>query len=65
MKRTTMDEEAYLHGTEHSYGICSACGEVTAGGCEPDMVDGECEYCGAYAVIGFENALCCGIIDLE
>jgi hypothetical protein len=37
-------------------GFCRACGAEVEG-CEPDMEGGECELCGADAVVGAENLL--------
>lgn len=37
-------------------GFCITCGNEQ-GGCEPDMIDGECEACGEHTVYGAEELL--------
>ena len=38
-------------------GFCIACGAEIICGCEPDMINGPCECCGARAVYGAEELL--------
>lgn len=45
-------------------GLCLACGEWTSGGVEPDAEEYECEVCGSHAVIGAEDALIRGRVEI-
>lgn len=59
-----LDEETYREECDAMAGLCLACGEVVNhGDVEPDAVEYECQACGEHAVMGLENALLGG--DLE
>jgi hypothetical protein len=60
----TISVEEYEQLREEYYGICVNCGEYEDG-CEPDLKDGECEYCGRNSVFGIEEALLDGKIVIE
>lgn len=45
-------------------GFCLACGEFTCGGVEPDAEGYECPYCDAMKVVGTEQALLLGSVDI-
>jgi hypothetical protein len=60
--RMTAGEYMQLH--EDGAGICEACGRVQACGIEPDAEDYECEHYGEYAVLGMEEDLLRGRIEI-
>ena len=45
-------------------GVCLACGEWSCGGVEPDAEAYECESCGAFEVVGAEQAMVMGEIRI-
>jgi hypothetical protein len=49
---------------EDGGGFCLNCGHIQEGGVEPDAEDYECEHCGANAVLGMEEALLRGRIEI-
>ena len=65
MNRFACDVEEYQGHCDEYDGICVQCGEWSCGGVEPDAEKYECESCGAKAVMGAENALLFGILDIE
>ena len=51
-------------GIDAYQGICISCTEFKD--CvEPDAENYECECCGAFEVMGLEQALICGKIEIE
>jgi hypothetical protein len=60
----TMNRADYSAHVRDSDGLCVACGAYTAGGVEPDADSYECEECGEPKVMGFENALIDGWIEV-
>jgi hypothetical protein len=59
-----MTQDSYLAMTESYNGLCLECGETREGGCEPDAEKYECYSCGAHAVMGAENAMMAGHIEI-
>ena len=57
-------EEFQLH-SNNSDGICSACKEISYGSIEPDARNYPCEVCGEEAVVGMEDALIEGLINIK
>lgn len=62
--RYRIDEETYMSHVENYDGVCKACGETTAGGVEPDATGYECFSCGALKVVGMEEALLEGFVEI-
>jgi len=61
--RLTM--QAYKHHADLYDGYCTACDDITnTGGVEPDAEGYECEVCGGNSVMGIEQALIAGHIDV-
>jgi hypothetical protein len=56
-------EEYHQHRGDYD-GLCTACMEWTDGGVEPDAEEYECENCGEPQVIGAEQALLLGKLDI-
>jgi DNA-directed RNA polymerase subunit RPC12/RpoP len=59
----TISSYEYIEGSENYEEICLACGE-TQSGVEPDAEGYQCESCGSRRVIGFEQALLVGAIQI-
>jgi len=59
-----MTEAEYLAHCNCSNGLCTECEEIQEGGVEPDAEEYECEACKAHAVMGMEQALLNGHIDI-
>jgi predicted RNA-binding Zn-ribbon protein involved in translation (DUF1610 family) len=58
-----MTEEEFLEIQSAYQGVCASCGEIRD--CtEPDAEDYECEACGENTVVGVDNALIMGIIEI-
>jgi hypothetical protein len=50
---------------ENNYdGYCTKCGSIQHGNTEPDAEGYECSKCGEMAVLGMDNALCMGFIEV-
>ena len=64
MTVTITEEEFHAH-TDANDGFCLACGEFTSGGVEPDASEYPCEACDERQVMGTENALIAGHIEIE
>lgn len=64
MSTTAMTEDEYLEGTESYDGVCLACGDIQYSGVEPDAEGYKCSACGAMKVMGFEQAMLCGHIQI-
>lgn len=65
-KRLTakVSEAEYLDHDNNLDGFCTACGEWTFGGCEPDARRYECDGCGKKAVYGAQELLFMGLLEL-
>lgn len=59
----TVSFEEYNDGCENYQGICLSCGAFRDN-VEPDAEEYECEECGAFEVMGLEQALLCGKIEV-
>jgi Zn finger protein HypA/HybF involved in hydrogenase expression len=55
----------YTDATESYIGWCTTCERFTRDSTEPDAHDYECPACGDLTVMGAEDALCQGFIELE
>jgi hypothetical protein len=60
-----ISEEEYYDHCDSDDGLCLACGEIREGSTEPDAEGYECEECGAHKVMGFEQAMICGFIEVD
>ena len=63
-KKIQISEDEYLLHREEYDGVCTACGEITYGGVEPDAHDYQCEACGESTLMGIEEALMEGILEI-
>ena len=63
MAKIKLSLEEYEAGAEESNGMCTACGDIQYGGCEPDARKYLCENCGARSVFGFEECLMMGLVE--
>jgi hypothetical protein len=61
----SLTEQEYHNHVNNYDGICAECEEIHDGGVEPDAEEYECDCCGAAAVMGIENALISGLIDIK
>lgn len=61
----TCSEEEFSEHQESYDGICLNCGEWSFGGCEPDARNYKCELCGERKVMGAEEALMMGKLDIS
>lgn len=61
----TMSKVEFLDHCEEYNGLCLHCGAIRYGNTEPDAEDYYCEECSKNEVIGFENALMLGYIELD
>ncbi len=59
-----MTEEEYEAESGNYAGYCQACDDITADGVEPDAQGYKCPKCGQMQVMGLENALLAGHINL-
>ena len=55
----------YEDATEAYQGWCPACEEFTRDSTEPDDEDYDCPACGDAKVVGAEQALLLGLIEIE
>ncbi len=61
-----MSSDEYCTAREEYQGFCTDCDEITVeSGVEPDARDYKCPQCGLLTVIGIEEALIDGLIDIE
>jgi len=63
MTVTITEEEFHVHNAACD-GLCLACGEFTSGGVEPDASGYPCEGCDEPQVMGTEEALIAGHIEI-
>lgn len=63
-KVAKLSSDAFEEHMDSSDGFCTACGEWTGGGCEPDARKYECEMCGEHAVYGAEEMMVMGMVVL-
>ena len=61
----TISEAEYLRLRDEYGGICLACGELAEDGVEPDAEGYVCESCGEPRVVGIEQALLMGHLDIQ
>lgn len=59
-----MMKSEFAEYSEMHYGVCKVCKALAEGGYEPDASGGECEACGSLAVMGLDNALIEGLIEI-
>lgn len=64
MTTTTAITAEYSERLEASEGYCTACKKWTAEGVEPDAEGYKCPECDGMTVMGAENALCHGDVDV-
>jgi hypothetical protein len=57
--------QEYLNHERNYDGYCTACGEWTTGGVEPDAEGYKCEGCGKRCVVGAETAFITDAIEIE
>ena len=60
----SLTEEEYLDHTEAYDGLCLSCHSWTDGGCEPDAEDYHCDECDEDAVVGAEQAMLMGKLEI-
>jgi hypothetical protein len=65
MRKRTVTTEEYMGLREESAGLCVACGAITYGGVEPDARDYPCESCDERKLMGIEEALFEGAIEIS
>ena len=58
-------ESEYLGACDAYEGYCTECDDITTGCVEPDAEGYECDVCGDAAVMGTEQALLCGLIEVS
>ena len=61
---TQVSEVDYNEATENYLGWCSDCGSFTTSEVEPDAEDYTCDSCEGNTVVGAENALIMGLIEI-
>lgn len=61
---TKITMERYQEAREGYEGWCKTCQDFTTGEVEPDAEDYECEQCREHTVIGAEDALVLGVIEV-
>lgn len=60
-----VDEAEYAEAVDCCLGWCPGCAEFTRESTEPDADDYDCPKCNGRSVVGAENALLSGMIELE
>lgn len=60
-----MSESEFRDECEAFAGWCTGCREITRYATEPDAEGYECEKCGEMTVMGLEQALVAGLIDID
>lgn len=61
----SISEEEFREHNDAFDGLCLECGDWSFGGVEPDAEGYKCAACGAMKVMGAENALILGHVDIE
>jgi hypothetical protein len=61
---TKITEEEYVDATENYMGFCTECCAFTTDTVEPDAEDYSCDDCENNTVVGAEQALIMGLIEL-
>ena len=64
MKKINLTEEEFREYRDEYFGFCTSCGELEEGGVEPDARGYECGSCEKNSVIGLEEALITGHINI-
>lgn len=59
-----MTEQDYYVASEDGEGYCTECNELTRSGVEPDARGYLCPACGCRTVMGLEDALVQGLVEL-
>lgn len=62
---TAVTMEDYIDATENYTGFCKECKEFTRDCTEPDAQDYDCPVCENNSVVGAEDALIMGLIDID
>lgn len=62
---TKVSSEDYANHTEEYMGFCTNCKDFTTSEVEPDAEGYKCEDCGQRTVVGAEQALLLGLIEIE
>jgi Zn finger protein HypA/HybF involved in hydrogenase expression len=65
MKCISVPWEEYEFATENYSGWCPECEDFTHDSAEPDAEGYKCPVCDNPSVVGAENALLLGMIDIE
>ena len=61
----TLSTEEYLYHQESYDGLCINCWEWQDGGVEPDAENYPCDACGMDQVMGAEQAMVIGYIEID
>jgi Zn finger protein HypA/HybF involved in hydrogenase expression len=61
---TDVEDVEYQYATESYMGWCTTCKSFTRDSTEPDSEEYDCPVCEQNTVMGAEQALLCGAIDL-
>lgn len=59
-----MTEQEYLQAVEDNMGFCTTCHAFTREGTEPDAEGYDCPQCGELTVMGAEQAMLTGDLDI-
>jgi len=62
MKRMT--ERVYMKHCDEYNGICTKCGAIRHGETEPDAEGYPCRKCETDSVVGIENAMIMGLVEI-
>lgn len=65
MNMKVISEEEYLEATDCYSGWCTECQEFTRDETEPDAENYLCPQCETNSVVGAENALIMGLIEIK
>jgi len=60
-----VSEADYFSACREYYGWCRACQDFTTDSVEPDAMHYQCSVCDQPQVFGAENALLCGVLEIE
>lgn len=61
----TVTEDRYYAATNDYEGFCTTCKDFTRDQTEPDAEGYDCPVCGGKTVVGAENALLMGLIEVD